>query len=455
MRLPNEAKCGMVPHFAERNRNVSARRKPTPSYLIHRQSGRARAVWTDPTGSRQQKLLPGAFDSAESRTAFARLQLELETSPVSTFASPKRLTVNEVLLAYVNHAEQHYRGHDNQPTDELRHVKAVCRHVRELYGHTPAAEFGPLALKAVRQKFVAENWCRKTVNARVERIRRIFKWAVAEEIVSPAVYQALAAVSGLQRGRTLAPDNTPVGPVEDAVVDATLPYLNRHVRGLIEFQRLTGCRPGEACLLRRCDIDMSGTIWLYKPARHKTAWRGKTRTIAIGPKAQELLREFFTPDISGYLFSPARAVEEVRAERTAKRKTPRYPSHIKRNEQKRVKARKRPPADRYNRLSYLTAVTRACDRAFTPSGELMQRTGESAAKWLARLTPEQRGSMKLWRRKHHWHPNQLRHSYATKVRKEHGLEAAQVLLGHSKADVTQIYAERNDQLAATIAAKIG
>ncbi|MBN9120843.1 MAG: site-specific integrase, partial [Planctomycetes bacterium] len=55
----------------------------------------------------------------------------------------------------------------------------------------------------------------------------------------------------------------------------------------------------------------------------------------------------------------------------------------------------------------------------------------------------------------HWHPNQLRHLFATEVRKEHGLEAAQVLLGHSRADVTQIYAERNEELAASVAAKIG
>jgi hypothetical protein len=45
--------------------------------------------------------------------------------------------------------------------------------------------------------------------------------------------------------------------------------------------------------------------------------------------------------------------------------------------------------------------------------------------------------------------------YTTKVRKQHGLEAGQVLLGHSKADVTQIYAERDEALAIGIAAKIG
>jgi hypothetical protein len=36
-----------------------------------------------------------------------------------------------------------------------------------------------------------------------------------------------------------------------------------------------------------------------------------------------------------------------------------------------------------------------------------------------------------------------------------GLEADQVMLGHANADVTQIDAERNIDLAARVAAKIG
>src|SRR5262249_50615592 len=152
---------------------------------------------------------------------------------------------------------------------------------------------------------------------------------------------------------------------------------------------------------------------------------------------------------------PRRAVEEFRAERSANRKTPRYPSHMARNEQKRTTNRKRPPADRYNRLAYLTALTRACDRAFPPIGELARGEGESVAKWWARLNKEQRDAVKEWRKAHHWHPNQLRHTFATRVRKAHGLEAAQVLLGHAKADVTQVYAEKNEALATSVAAKIG
>src|SRR5262249_52408045 len=150
-RFPNDANCGIVPQIA-RNPQVSAPRKPTPSYLLHRQSGRARAVWTDQTGTRQQKLLPGPFDSPESRTAFARLQLELETAPHLSPVTAQRagMSVSEVLLAFMRWAATHYRNAAGEPTTEIGELKWSLRPVRELYGETLAAEFGPRALAAVR-----------------------------------------------------------------------------------------------------------------------------------------------------------------------------------------------------------------------------------------------------------------------------------------------------------------
>jgi integrase len=273
--------------------------------------------------------------------------------------------------------------------------------------------------------------------------------------VPVSVYTALATVGGLQKGRTTAPEPEPVAPVEDIVVDAVVPLLNRHVRGLVEFQRLTGCRPGEACRVRRRDIDVSGEVWVYRPTYHKTAWRGKTRVVAIGPRAQALLRKFFTSDPDNYLFNPRRAVEEVNAERAAKRKTPRWPSHLRHNAARRKTKPKRTPKGRYTRVSYGQAIDRACDRAFPPKGDLARRVKESVAKWWARLSEEQRERVKVWRKEHRWHPNQLRHSYATKARKLFSLEHAGAALGHSKMSVTEVYAERDAGLAAAVAAKIG
>jgi integrase len=60
-----------------------------------------------------------------------------------------------------------------------------------------------------------------------------------------------------------------------------------------------------------------------------------------------------------------------------------------------------------------------------------------------------------WRAAHCWSPHQIRHTAATEIRRRFGLEAAQVALGHSKMNVTEIYAEKNDQLAAYVAREVG
>ena len=430
-------------------------RKLKPRYLIHRQSGRGRAVWTNQSGQRCSRLLPGKFDSAESRAAFRAFEAEWDAAPHRQGQAGDETSVNAILLAFIEHAKQHYRYPDGTLTPEVGEYKLVSRHVRELYGIRKASDFGPLALKAVRQKFIAAGWSRKFINQRIGRVRRMFKWAAGEELIPFESYQRLTAVTGLQRGRTPARETDAIGPVADAVIDATLPFLNRHVRGLVELQRHTGCRPGEAVIIRRADIDTGGVIWIYRPTAHKNSWRGKSRTIAVGPRGQQVLREFFTPSIDDHLFNPRLAVGEQIAERSAKRVTPRYPSHMKRNAAKRVKSPGRPPAERYDRVSYTIAIARACARAFPLPARLAQQAGEPHAAWRTRLTPEELVEVKAWRKLHRWAPNMLRHNFATKVRKELGLEAAQVVLGHARADTTQIYAEKNEQLAATVAAKLG
>jgi integrase len=404
-------------------------------------------------GVRRTRTL-GPWGSAEADAEYKRFLAEFGAGAFDR-PSGRAASVNEIFFAFLKHAEQHYRRPDGTQTHEVDEYKLVSRLVREVYGHTAAREFGPLALKAVREIMVGRKWCRTLVNQRVNRVRRVFKWAAAEELIPFEAYQRLTAVTGLQKGRATAPESEPVGPVADEVVEATLPHLNRHARGLVEFQRLTGCRPGEACQVRRSEIDMSEPTWRYRPTQHKTGWRGKQRVIPIGPRAQELLKQFFTPNLDDYLFSPRRAVEELNAARSASRRTPRYPSHLARNEVKRVATPKRPPEESYTTQSYGRAIARACDKAFPPPTPLAKREDETLAEWDARLTEEQRKELAAWQSAHRWHPNQLRHSYATRVRKVYGLEAAQVLLGHSRADVTQVYAERNEALAVEVSAKIG
>jgi integrase len=440
---------------------MSRRPNPVPTYRLHKPSGRAVTTVRLPDGSRKDVYL-GAYDSPESRAEYARILQEAAASPLpGPLHGPgasSTLSVNELLLAFWKHAEQHYRTPDGTLTSEIHNFRLAVRVTRDLYGHTPVRDFGPLALKAIRNRLVASGLSRRVVNGRVARVRHVFKWGMGEQLVPPAVYTALTAVTGLQRGRTSAPDPKPVGPVSEDLVRAVLPFVRPQIAAMIRVQLLTGMRPAEVCRMRPVDIDQTGPVWYYLPPHHKTAHRGKVRTVAIGPQAQALLAEFTPPETSDFYFSPRQAVEEQLAERSAGRKTPRWASHMRRNEEKRAVARARPAGRCYQPHSYAVAVSRACERAFPLPPRLApfaRQPGESPASWRERVSAQQRAAVESWRNEHHWHPNQLRHTCATLVRTRFGLEAAQVLLNHARADVTQIYAEKNLALAALVATEMG
>ena len=64
-------------------------------------------------------------------------------------AAADGLTVVEAIARYWRHAKAHYVK-AGRPTGEQHGIKSALRFVRELYGDTPAADFSPIALKAVR-----------------------------------------------------------------------------------------------------------------------------------------------------------------------------------------------------------------------------------------------------------------------------------------------------------------
>jgi len=153
---------------------------------------------------------------------------------------------------------------------------------------------------------------------------------------------------GLQRGRTAARETAPVTPVSDDVVEKTLPHLPDVVADMVRFQRLTGCRPGEVCVLRPRDVDRSGEIWQYVPASHKMQHRGRQRVIFVGPQAKALLAPYLLRDADAYCFSPEDTDRQRKAKLRAKRKTPVQPSQVNRAKPN----PRRRPGKRYNKRSY-------------------------------------------------------------------------------------------------------
>ena len=375
-----------------------------PKYRRHKRSGLAYVS----VGGRDLYL--GAFGSDQSKAEYDRVIAEWLASARPTHAHKPQadhdpVTVTDLIAAFRRHAEPIY-----SPTS-LSTSRSAYRPLRKLYGHTRISDFTPLALKAlqrhladqVHEKTKGRVYCRKTINDYTARIRHLFKWGVGEGLVPAAVWQALLAVPGLRYGRTTARENDPVGPVPDAHVEVVLPLLPPTVADMVRLQRLTGARPGEICAISAGEIDTSGAVWMYTPRHHKTAHHGKRRTVAIGPRAQAVLRRYLTPDLQAPLFSPARSEQERARRLREERTTPLTPSQRRRD----ARHAADPRADyrlAYLPAAYARAIRRACRRAGIPA----------------------------------WSPNQLRHSRATEIRKTHGLDAAGAVLGHTKRDDTGV-----------------
>lgn len=416
-----------------------------PSYRYHKSTGQAVVTING------KDIYLGKWNSAASKAEYDRLIAEFLASG-RQLRSESESVVVEIINAYRKFAEKYYRK-NGEITREYGCIKEALKIVRELYGRTIANEFGPLALKAVRQRMIDNGWSRGYINKSIGRIRRCFKWAVENELVRRDMYHGLMAVSGLRKGRSEAREPDPVMPIDDATVQATLPHLTCVVADMVRFQRITGCRPQDVCNLRPCDVDMSGEVWLYRPETHKTEHHGRERIIPIGPKGQDILRPYLLREKESHCFSPADSERKRREELHECRSTPL--SYGNRPGTNRKRKPKRSAGEQYTADSYRRAIHRACDLAFPAPEPLCRRNDETQGAWLDRLTEKQRAELEKWQSEHRWSPNRLRHSAGTEIRKRFGLEAAQVILGHASADVTQVYAERDLQRAVEIMREVG
>lgn len=421
---------------------MPASHKRIPSYRLHKASGQA-VVTLQGTD-----IYLGKFDSKVSRIEYTRVISEWEANnriipPVKPDDDP---TVNMILDAFWKHAVVYYRNQDGTPSRGCINFKPPLKYVTELYGNTLARNFGPLALKAVREAMLDYKWSRLTINKQINRVRHVFKWAVSMELIPPSVFESLRSVDGLKRGRTIARESEGVKPVPQAYVDAIKDYVSRQVWAMIQIQLLTGARPGEIVKMRAIDIDTTGKIWLYQPQDHKTSYRGHKRTIYLGPKAQEIVRHFISNrSLDSYLFSPIEAERERRDLLHTQRKTPM--SCGNRPGSNRKKLPQHQPRERYHVSSYGRAISRGCDSAF-PHPVLSNIHPR-------KMTSAQREELKTWQKDHRWSPNQLRHTRATELRRKFGIDVARIILGHRSAQVTEIYAELDYVKAEEIMAKVG
>jgi integrase len=445
-----------------------------PSYRRH-SGGQACVSVRDKTGRRREILL-GPHDSDESKVEYQRVLALLKAyhgyypfdDEPDGHKVAEGLTVDQVILAWWKDAERRY-GTDS---GELKHYKYALRHLRLLYGASPANTFSPRKFKAVRQRMVeakefqvrpvgegaAPRWLgenkvnlkeklaqlkgkkwgkvevldsrqslsRRVINRHLVRIRAVFGWAVSEEMIPAAVAHGLREVKGVQQGDRQVKESKPRPPAFWDDVVKVVPFCPPPVTVMLQLQWLTGMRSGEVRIMRTMDLDRADLdCWIYRPGselphgRHKNAWRGQDRTVQLGPQCIELLMPWLRLDDPGaYLFSPARWMAQREQERAAQRKTKRQPSQTL---GKRKKANpKRKPRDCYSKITYPQAVKRACVRA----GVKFQ-------------------------------PYALRHGRKMDLARTVGSDAARAVLGQKSIDSTEHYGEIDQAHARNVMKKLG
>jgi hypothetical protein len=261
-------------------RQLSSSRCRIPSYRLHKATGKAVVTLNG------RDIYLGSFGTAQSRE-YNRIIAEWlanhrQLRPLCAGVSKGRgagganaphttdgLLIVQLVAQYFPHVTAYYRK-NGKPTSEVNIVRNALQPLLDLYGHTLAGDFGPMALKALRTSMSSRGWCRKYVNDQVSRVKMLFRWAVENELIPASVHYGLSAVRGLRRGRSEARESSPVRPVADYLVDAVKPHVSRQIWAMVELQRITGMRSGEVTIMRGCDLDTSGRVWVYTPATHKT-----------------------------------------------------------------------------------------------------------------------------------------------------------------------------------------
>lgn len=318
-----------------------------------------------------------------------------KAGPVTVHLEETPIKVGQLAEAYRDYVETRYNK-PSQESDRQRRRKLI-EELIERDGELDVDKFGPVKLMEYRQRFLKDKRkSRSYINRLVNEYLRMFKWGVSRELVEESTYRRLTTIEPLRYGDGR--ENERRRPVAIEVVRETAKELSPIVKAMVRVQVATGMRPNEVCMIRPADIDRSGPEWLYRPVEHKNMHRGKARVIPIVGDAKEALIEYMNRAPESFCFSPKEADAwfraKLRSERTGNgsRKPVKGTQNI---------------GDRYTPETYRSAINRAAKRAEVE----------------------------------HWFPYQLRHLNLTEVRHALGVEHAQALGGHSRADMTQHYAQ--------------
>jgi integrase len=356
--------------------------------------------------------IPDDFDPTELDTHAAGLLGQQSPAAPATDQTRLPILVRHITASYRDHARIRYR----ESPAELHRLNRLCDEIDQHDGDAIATEYGPLRLQRQRQRWIDAGISRVYCNRLTNNVKRIWRYAVSQELIESTNWEKLRSVEPLRIGQTEAPETDPVRPVNLEIVRATAKHLSPILKSMLRVQVATGMRPSEVCRMKPIEIDRTGEVWIYRPTRHKTQRKGKIREVPLIGDAREAVEDYLNRDPNTFCFSPAESMEWHLSVRSSKRKTAMSCGN-KRGSNRKSNPDKKPGAC-FDHGSYRQAIHRAAKKAKVTT----------------------------------WNPYQVRHLTATMIRDAMGIEHAQAALGHSQPMMTQHYAKLSTAKAIEAAA---
>ncbi len=215
------------------------------------------------------------------------------------------ISIQELLKLVIEDKQASWSVRIGESNNELKTTLLSHREILVRFGNEPALEMTPAKLRIVQIAMCDAGLCCSSVNSRIRRVVRSFRWAVARTLLPPEVLQGLMAVEPVRPPQ--APLHAPVQCVPVEAVRITIAHMKDKQTGknvvgdICRLMLLTGMRPGEATAMRGEEIEMCDDgPGKYLPTSHKNAWRSRTRVILLGPQARKVMRPYIRP---GLLFT--------------------------------------------------------------------------------------------------------------------------------------------------------
>ncbi len=375
-----------------------------------------------PEGKRTQVSFGHLDDrfEADVRAVFARW-LELYTNDPKTVFSydnpydavrevinPSRTTtVGDLVTAYIDRAKGEMRktrdGLENPDLLKIRRAQTFLAP----YLEWKVTSFGPDQLRKVQKALVnhtythgkkTKHYTRRGINDTINYIKTIWKWGLGRQLVKIENVQSLEEVKPLLAGQDNVHENHKRQRVTEEDFEKVVKAVSPVIGDMLKLVWYTAMRPYEVCDMKPCDILKDDKdCWIYIPGRtespygnHKTTRFERVRVIPLTKESQKVLKpRLRNRSVEDYVFKPEEATKVIN---------------------KKIR-------QKYDHNSFCRAVKRGCKRADVDV----------------------------------FVPYDLRRTTATGTRAILGKEAAKVLLGHTKTDVTDIYLLEEVQEAMKVA----